>query len=211
MKKLVFTGIATLAVALGAYAQGLINLNNATTSFGVTTGGNNFYSGAFGMEVWELTPIPTGASLTTALGNINSAANATAAYTALGAEGFKNEGEFNGTMSVGSFTGNPSFQLSDPAIAAGSSVVLGLAVWNSSATSWAAAAATAGTLGGAIAFVNPTVAPSTPPPIGADINAGWTTAGQNLAMTAITSVPEPGTLALAGLGVAAMLIFRRRK
>jgi hypothetical protein len=205
MKKLVLTSIATLAVAVGAFAQGIINLDNSTTAYGVTTGGSSFYSGPFGMQIWELsgaTAVPSG---------INGAGPA-AAYAALGTDSFKSEGIVSGTMSGGAFSlGN--FTMAD-VTPPGSQVVLGLAVWNSTAASWAANAALSGTpMGGVIAFLNPTVAPVTsgPPPVGADMNGPWTTAGQNLVMGAVTTIPEPGTLALAGLGVAALLIFRRRK
>jgi len=87
---------------------------------------------------------------------------------------------------------------------------MALAVWDSTATSWAKAA-TAGANGGVLAFVNPTVAPAAsgqPPAIPAAMS-GWTSG--DLVMTAITSTPEPGTLALAGLGLASLLALRRRK
>ena len=94
---------------------------------------------------------------------------------------------------------------------AGSRVVLGLAVWNTSATSWAAmlSSCTGTTRAGVLAFPNPTSFPGVgfPPLIPVDINAGWTAAGTDLVMT---NVPEAGTLALAGLGVAAMSVSRRR-
>jgi len=203
MKKLALTGIATLALAAAAFAQGLVAIDDSANANGVAdvTAGS-YYSGTFGMEVWELnaaTSVPSG---------INGAAPS-AAYAALATDKFSKEVTFaNQTMSMGTFAlGTATLPDVSPA---GSSVVLALAVWNNSGATWSAGTALAGAHGGVLAFVNPTVAPvsSGPPPTPASLS-GWTSG--DLVMTAVTSVPEPGTLALAGLGLASLLIFRRRK
>jgi hypothetical protein len=217
MKRLVLTGVAILALALGAFAQGVINLDNSTTPYGVTVenaagNGSAYYSGTFGMEVWELggrTSVPAG------INNYDAApfsASCLLAYQDMVAAGFKWEATYakqvmvDGTFSLGNLT------MSD-VTPPGSQVVLALAVWNNSAQSWRAATHDALFLGGVVAFLTPTVppaAPGLPPPIGADINAGWTAVGTDLVMEDIeAAIPEPGSLALAGLGAAILWTFPR--
>jgi hypothetical protein len=85
-----------------------------------------------------------------------------------------------------------------------SSAVLALVGWNGLQTTYAAAVA-AGDKLGVYAFVNPVGNPLSTPPGTPAALSGFT---GNLVLT---SVPEPTTLALAGLGGAALLAFRRKK
>jgi hypothetical protein len=204
MKKLVLTAVVTLAFALSALAQGTITLSDDDTQYGVAIyAPGNYYSGTFGMEVWELsgvTSVPAGINAPDGVG-----------YYALPAEGFKLEGTYaDQTMKDGTFSLG---ELTMPDVTpVGGKVALALAVWDTSAPSWAAmlSRATGSTLAGVLGFMTPTTTPgpiNQPPVIGADIGPGWTAAGMDLVM----AVPEPGMITLAGLGVAALLVFRRRR
>jgi len=214
MKRLLFTGIATVAFALGAFAQGSIDLDNSAGTYGFCLNGPgqaNWYAQGqpLGIEVWEL-------NASTLPANINGKGNI-AAYGALASDGFKLEATLAGlttTYPASIVYGTVNMADVSPA---GGTVVVGLAAWNTTAASWSAmvSSANANTRAGVIAFVNPTanyLATPTPTPPGIDglpAGQGWDgSAGQDLVMTA---VPEPSTFALAGLGAAALLIFRRRK
>jgi hypothetical protein len=91
----------------------------------------------------------------------------------------------------------------DMPTASGSTVTLALVMWNTSDASFNAmlGASGASTRAGVSAFTDPTFVSPSP----AVQLPGW---NQDLVMT---TVPEPSTFALAGLGAAALLIFRRRK
>jgi len=204
MKKLALTGIATLAIAAGAFAQGLVAIDDSANANGVAdlTAGS-YYNGPFGMEVWGM----AGSTLPSGINGATTWSQVQSAYSTISASPWTMAGEYNGTMSAGAFSVGTATL---PASPAGSSVVIALAVWNNSATSWAAGTSVATTdHAGILAFVNPTVAPGSPPPTPASLS-GWTSG--DLVMTAVTTtVPEPGTLALAGLGLASLLVLRRRK
>jgi hypothetical protein len=205
MKRLTLAGIANLTLALGALAQGTIDLDDSKLANGVATQtAGDYYTGTYGMEVWELsgaTVIPAG---------INGSLPYLA-YDMMVADGFTKEATFaHETMTVpGTFVlGEITLPNVTPA---GSAVVLGLAVWDTSDLSWNAMLIGRGhAIAGVIAFVNPTANPagSGPPPVPANLT-GWTPGVGDLVM--VTPLPEPSALALAGVGVAALFVLRRRK
>jgi hypothetical protein len=87
-------------------------------------------------------------------------------------------------------------------IAGGAAAVVQVRVWNAAAGStWAAAQASPLGITGASGLfsINLTVPPTTPANL------------VGLTSFAVVPVPEPSSFALAGLGAAALLIFRRRK
>jgi len=182
-----------------------------TSSFlnnGVAEGSNTgWYTGTAGFEVWEL----NGTTAAT-INAINTAALTSngAAYALLGTDGFKLEATLvaqsvsSGTITLG------AVKMPDVS-PAGSTVTIALAAWDSSDTSWKTALGATGKAknAGVIAMTQPTsdYVNIAPPPTPSDMtwNGGMS---QNLVML---PVPEPSTFALAGLGAAALLIFRRRK
>jgi hypothetical protein len=200
MKTQTLSAVATLGIALGAFAQGTIGLSDADIPPYVATDiPGNYYTGTFGIEVWALNAatLPAGINVTPGPGS------GIVGYNAMVADGFRLEATFaNQAMNGGAF-GIGAVTL--PGVP-GPQGVIALAIWNTSAASWAAMLGTAdaNTRAGVIAFVNPvTILDPTLPFVPAPLT-GWS---QNLVMTA---VPEPGTLALAGLGGALLLLFHRR-
>ena len=206
MKKLVLAGILSVGLAVGAFAQGTINLaNNTLSTVGVTlNGAGNWYDGGpFALQVWLL----NGNSLP---GDINGMLPMTA-YANLASDGFVQQlGTFTMNMDAAS-AGTFSFgvQTLPDVTAHATEAVLALVGWDGGYADWASAAA-AGANGGVVAFVNPVGDPNATPVPGlpADLT-GWDSSALDLNMTPL--VPEPTTIALGGLGLLAMLGLRRRK
>lgn len=200
MKKIAVLSLAVFGLSVGAFAQGSINLDDSTISPGVAnSAAGNYYTGTFGIQVYEL-------NTATLPGNINSFSgnNSATAYANMLADGYKLESTFSGkTMS------NPGvFSLGEVDMAdvspAGSSVSIALVAWTGSGTSFPGSGQNAGVL----TFVNPTADYTAVPKPTPPFLTGWNSLGKDLIMT---PVPEPATFALAGLGAAALMIFRRRK
>jgi len=209
MKKTILTSLATMLLALGAFGQGGVILDNKSAARGITTGGNNFYDGQAGIEIWYL----NGSSYN--LSSINGqAANPNAAYSQLSSSGFTLATSFqNQQIALGGFgLGGLNIPGVTPA---GSPITMAVVAWQGTGSSFGGA-----TNGGVLAFYQPTVdyTAGPVPPIPSDLTAAFSGPGQpggfnttDLVLNPVTAVPEPSSFALAGLGAAAMLIFRRRK
>ena len=197
MKKL--AGILCLsAVATGAFAQGTVTFNNNAQTLVSATINNQTaaISGAAGSYYFGLLTSSSGAA-----GSFTfSGLYATNVVTASG-------GRFiGGTVGV-------------PGWAPGTSMSYQIAGWDASLghdfqSSWLTSppssglfglsAVASGTSGGLNASTGQTF-PTLPLFGGTGITAGFNLTGNT------TVVPEPSSMALAGLGAAALLIFRRRK
>ena len=200
-----------MGLAFGSFGQGAVDFNNSSASGGVAhgTAGTYTYDGPYGVELWMLNG-------NTVPANINSldGVNSSQAYANLTADGFVLETKTSGTISAGFegiISGLGNVKMADVNRAtAGGNAVLAVAFWEGNAASFGGAS-----FAGVMAFVNPTSDYTAQPTPTAPGLTGWDTApgapgtpGKDLVTTA---VPEPGTFALAGLGAAALFIFRRRK
>jgi len=200
MKKVVLTSVMTLGLALGALGQGAVVIdNNSANGYLDNLTAGSHYSGPIGFELW----FKNGSAADSAINSLNGV-NSTQAYNLLAADGFTLATHVTGkTASGGVVAGIGEVDMATVNRAAnGGNAVLGIVFWTGNGNALSSA-----TTGGVLTFVNATSdytvpAPNTPLPPGLD---SW---DPSLVMTA---VPEPGTFALAGLGAAAMLIFRRRK
>jgi len=188
MKKLAAI-LCLSALTTGAFAQGLVNfVNNPQSLISANIGGNvASISGAAGSYYFGL---------------LTSSNGAAGSFTFTGVYG-TNSGVAAGRFSGGSVAVNgwaPGATLSYQVVGWSSS--LG-ATFNNA---WLTKAPTGGLFGeSSIATGSAGGGPQSLPPLqpfgGTGIPTGFT----------LVSVPEPSSMALAGLGAAALLIFRRRK
>lgn len=215
MKKLLLTSLISGVLAGGVFAQGTVNLALQTTRTARWT-----------TDLSSLTAIPVGnpAQVGT-YGQLNIAvyyaADGTASPFTAGipalfpAAWTESANVLHQITTSAGWTPSTTFTLAN---AAGSSTVELMVVgWTGGFADWnSALAAGTGLLGwsgstlstGALAWSNGTGAPNASPPV---IATAITTGALGYNGLVLTPVPEPSTFALAGLGAAALLIFRRRK
>jgi hypothetical protein len=192
MKKLILTGLLAVAVT-SAFAQGQVTLRNIFNSDTSPTATSN---GLFFLQASPGGPINL----------INSDFNAVF-YGGANASSLNVLGSFIGAGAVGDNAAGPGTFFSStiatvPGVPSGSGTFK-VEAWIGPETTFQTAQA-AGRAVGTLTFTNPVGNPAANPP---DVPPDLTGMGA----VVLTAVPEPSTFALAGLGAAALLIFRRRK
>jgi hypothetical protein len=216
MKKSLLIAAAASMVACGAFAQGTINFLASGSSSPIkfsTDGGATS------------TKAPTGnPSQVSTYGQLNIgfffAPNGTALTLAGGLPNFTVAWSQSSLVlhQVTPVPGQvPSTPVTSTVGAAGDTVEMEVVAWTGTATSWAAAVANqSGILlgytgssasGGGLGWAQLTGGAGSPPGPAATMVTG---AGGFNGLT-LSSVPEPSTIALGGLGAAALLALRRRK
>jgi len=223
MKKL-FLIIGLAAMSVSAFAQGnWIFQTSASAVWDGWSAGNGTFKRSASNNVafyWSsnLGATPAVATATGIAGtptNSTPSFNVDAAWTAilsdpnftLGVDNTTTLPAVTPTSTVGtaSYLGGAVFQVAGSASAGGTAKVF-LVAWNRAYATPAAAAAAHAELGWSAPFNYTYAAGPNPGPAGTPGNmiGLYTPFGVDM-------VPEPSTFALAGLGAAAMLIFRRRK
>jgi PEP-CTERM motif len=228
MKKIVLT-IAMAGLVASAYSQGQISFENLDANGYVVessapdttanAGGTYVDAPSFTATLWAIeTPTSSDSGLTglDAYGDLNLSDLVSDGFVELATSGSVSD---IASSSAGAF-GSPTMLV--PGVAA-SETVFCVVCWTGVATTLAAAEATPGDYIGDLTFVNDTAGapPSGLTPGVDDTSAGWDGLAnsprsnaeggdEDLVMTAVP-VPEPATLAFAGLGGLSVLLFRRRK
>jgi len=219
-KQILLTTLAVGALSTGAYAQGLINVNNSVAnSPGITTQGLNatstssattYFSGTVSLEVFALASA-TQAELNAINAYANTSNGGNAALAAAIGDGFAEVstvsvgsstiGAVSGAISSGSFdfTVNANVGLANVATSSVESLLLYAVVTGGSFNGYSGAVAFNNNVGGS---------PFASPPGTAASLTGWGALNQNLVLS---PVPEPTTMALAGLGSLSLFLFRRKK
>ena len=225
MKKIIVTTLATSCVALGVFAQGSVTqVQNMFQTDGITTPGANasnpaladgslYYSGGVNVELFYAA---SGSLTQTQINAINAldgtAGGGAAALALLMSDNFT---LVSATTTAGSTAGSLAYTASGGALSTGPNTIGLLSPVPTGGSGWLAmyAVGSGGTYNGysgVIAWSQSSLGgnPTTTPTPGIPSNIHQDPAGLNLVLT---TVPEPGTMALAGLGGLSLLLFRRKK
>jgi PEP-CTERM motif len=219
MKKLTLTIAAVVAASMAAYGQGQIAFLNDNAPGYVVVDTNGHLSAStssytiaanFTAQLWAL----SGPSSTTAGLHIDTYGYETPGN--LVSDGFS--AVPSSLVVVPPSNGAGSFEGSTVSVpgTVSANTVIAVVCWTGGYGSFAAAMS-GGANVGIFAYVN-ILGPASPTPYGGEIAAGWALLANSPASAAnggsedliMAPVPEPTTLALAGLGGLALLAFRRR-
>jgi len=223
MKKTLITSLAASALSLSAFAQGSLNMNGTVANDpGVTTQGANagstanastYFTGTISLEVFALASATQG-ELNAINAFINTANGGANALALAQSDGFV---EASTTTLNGSTVGSVSGNVSGGTIQFSPAAVGLTGVTTSSTESLflyavAVGGVNAGWAGG-IAFNNNVGGDPNATPIAGTAAAltGWGALNQNLVLSSAAAVPEPTTMALAGLGSLSLFLLRRKK
>ena len=211
MKRSLF-GCFFLATSLTALAQGKVNLINDSASLIVLSTDTSLVLAAdralAGQPVGNMAPLPSGVTLVAGLYGGTSSSSLFLYSTVALTDAATPAGYIPAThivLNANAVTGAPAI----PGIANGTPITAAtpwfqVKVWDSAFPTFAQAAGAGYATFGALFQMNPGPSlsyPNTAPP---GVNSTWTEGNIGL------PIPEPSTLALIGLGAAALLSFRRR-
>jgi hypothetical protein len=218
MKKIVLTTLAVGCLAFSAFAQGSLVLSTGTLLNGVNVTtydlagpatsvdtATTWFTGTASYQLWYKASVPQ--AQLDAINAYNNVANGSiSAMALLASDGFTLAVSGAGTGNDGTYAADGSggtVNLPSP-IPPLTAAYLALVLTDTTSpsdgmTGWR----------GVLAFANNTGGNYTTTPAGLPGNlTGWDALTVNLVMS---PVPEPGTMALAGLGGLSLLLFRRRK
>jgi hypothetical protein len=201
MKKLILSVTAMAACSVGAFAQGTITFDgsgNANSSLSASSGGQVFINGVLDTAqdinaelLYSSTATGTFSPVVTLL---LTSGNAGTGISSLG-QTLTAAGDITG-YGTGVLFDNSGQSFTIPSIGSGVVAYFEVEGWLGNSSSLATAA-----VGGTTAAFSETLTANSSP-TQAVIN--------NMPALNLTAVPEPSTLAMAGVGLASMLIFRRR-
>jgi len=201
MKKLILSVTAIAGFSMASFAQGTITFDghlNPSSSPTATSGGRVFLSGVLDTTIdinAELLYSTTGAAGTfnPVVTLLNSAAGVGPAGSGLG-QVIDASGDVSGDGD-GTFADQSGQSFVIPLLAGGTSVFFEVMGWTGTGTTYANAP-----LSATVGFSEVLSAASSPSQAVID----------QMPALNLVAVPEPSTLAMAGVGLASMLMFRRR-
>jgi hypothetical protein len=200
MKKILCT-LAVVSLASSLYAQGLVSFANNNSSLVKLQGGASAPTAStFAMLVWA----PTGTATPVAWDgskNLTDWLTANPGWSAF-ADSKIALGPVVGRFNKGGIT--------VPTATAGATIDAMVAAWGGGKATFDEAYAAGEQVGVSSKFTVATGNPTTTPPGTATAITGGAAPFAGLTLAPASVIPEPSTFALAGLGAAALLIFRRR-